>query len=73
MEVTQVKKEHNMETRNKSLKADFSNLLVSGVILLTISQALEGISSPTIDFLRGVCVGLSLVASLTGLYLYARK
>jgi hypothetical protein len=73
MGVTQAKKEHKMETKNKSLKADFSTLLISGVILLTVSQALEGTPSPTIDFLRGVCVGLSLVASLTGLYLYARK
>jgi len=62
-----------METKNKSLKADFSNLLISGVILLTVSQALEGTSSPTIDFLRGVCIGLSMVASTAGLYLYARK
>jgi hypothetical protein len=73
MGVTQAKKEHKMETKNKSLEADFSTLLTSGVILLIVSQALEGTSSPTIDFLRGVCVGLSMVASLTGLYLYTRK
>ena len=62
-----------METKNKPLKADFSTLLISGVILLTISQALEGTSSPIIDFLRGACVGLSLVASSAGLYLYTRR
>jgi len=62
-----------METRNKSLKADFSTLLVSGVILLIVSQALEGNPSDIAQFVRGVCIGLSMVACILGLYLYAKK
>lgn len=56
----------------KTTNVDYGTPLISGVILLAISQSLEGSTEPLIQFARGVCVGLSIVASLIGLYLYGR-
>lgn len=57
----------------KTSKTDVGALLISGVILVAISQSLEGSTEPLMQFARGVCIGLSIVASLIGLYLYGRQ
>jgi hypothetical protein len=58
---------------NGNRKNGYSSLLISGVILLAISQALESIPGGAVGFVRGVLIGLSIVCCLAGLYLYARR
>ena len=54
------------------MKDNYSALLIAGVILMGVSQAIEGMTSPVALFLNGVLIGLSLVCSVVGLILYAR-
>jgi uncharacterized membrane protein SirB2 len=63
--------EINMKTRNNP-SLDNTSLLVAGVALLAISQVLEGTSNTLMEFVRGVLIGLSIVSSFIGLYLYGR-
>ena len=58
------------------MKDNYSALLIAGVMLVAISQAIEGMISPLAVFLHGVMIGLSIVCSVLGLVLYvgsARK
>lgn len=54
-------------------KNDYVALLLSGVLLLAVSQGLEGIDGSTAAFFRGLLVGLSIVCSVIGLLLYGRQ
>ena len=54
-------------------KYDYGSLLVAALILLTISQGIEGIQTPIGNFIRGVAIGLSIVCSLIGLVLYMQS
>jgi hypothetical protein len=54
------------------MKDNYSALLIAGVMLVAVSQAIEGMTSPTAVFLHGVLIGLSIVCSALGLFLYAR-
>jgi hypothetical protein len=60
-----------MQTHN-NLPGDYSSLLFIGVILVAISQGIEGMTSPFAQFSRGFLIGLSIVCSLVGLYLYEK-
>lgn len=60
-----------MKTQNDH-PIDYSSLLFIGVILVAISQGLEGMTSPFALFSRGLLIGLSIVCSLVGLYLYGK-
>lgn len=51
---------------------DFGSLLAIGVMLLAVSQGLEGMASPFAQFTRGVLIGLSIVCNLIGLVLYGK-
>lgn len=58
------------------MKDNYSALLIAGVLLVAVSQALESLSTPLANFLHGVLIGLSIVCSTVGLVLYvpsARK
>lgn len=59
-----------MDTNAKA-RPDYGPLLIAGVVMLTVSQALDGATDPAISFIRGMLIGLSLVSNLVGLYLYS--
>jgi hypothetical protein len=55
------------------MKDNYTALLIAGVMLVAVSQALEGMATPLAQFLHGVLIGLSIVCSAIGLVLYARS
>lgn len=55
------------------MKDNYSALLIAGVLLLAVSQALESLTGPLANFVHGVLIGLSIVCSVIGLVLYARS
>lgn len=58
---------------NGNARSFYGWALILGVVLLAISQGLEGLQGDVAAFARGVLIGLSIVSSLVGLYLYARR
>jgi hypothetical protein len=54
------------------MKDNYTSLLIAGVMLVAVSQTLEGIASPAARFGHGVLIGLSIVCSVLGLILYVR-
>ena len=58
---------------NGNRRSDYSTLLLFGVLLLAVSQALEGSTNGVAGFARGAAIGLSIACNLIGLALYARK
>jgi hypothetical protein len=59
--------------RNIKMKDNYSALLIAAVMLLGVSQALDGMVTPIARFLNGVLIGLSIVCSVIGLVLYVRS
>jgi hypothetical protein len=55
------------------MKDNYTALLIAGLTLVAVSQALEGLTTPVARFLHGLLVGLSIVCSVIGLTLYARS
>ena len=55
------------------MKDNYSALLIAGVMLVAVSQAVEEMTPPVAVFLHGVLVGLSIVCSVLGLVLCARS
>jgi hypothetical protein len=54
-------------------RGDYTALLLCGIVLLAISQGLESMEGATTAFFRGLMIGLSIVCSAIGLWLYARQ
>jgi hypothetical protein len=54
------------------MKYDFNALLIAAVLMLAVSQTLDGMTTPLARFLHGLLIGLSIVCSVTGLVLYTR-
>ena len=55
------------------MKNDYNALLIAAVLMLAVSQTLEGITTPLARFLHGFLIGLSIVCSISGLVLYSRS
>jgi hypothetical protein len=55
------------------MKDNYSGLLIASVLLVAISQALEGLNTPVASFLHGFLIGLSIVCSVVGLVAYSRS
>jgi multisubunit Na+/H+ antiporter MnhB subunit len=54
----------------KEIKYDYGTILLMAVLLLGVSQSIEGIQTPTGSFIRGVVIGMSIACSVIGLIFY---
>lgn len=54
------------------MEDNFSVLLIAFVLLVGVSQALVGLSTPVARFIHGALIGMSIVCSVLGLVLYVR-
>lgn len=52
---------------------DYVAFLLFGVLLVAFSQGLESVGGSAAAFFRGALIGLSIVCSLFGLFLYGRQ
>jgi uncharacterized membrane protein YccC len=55
------------------MKYDYTSLLIAAVMMLAVSQTLDGMTTPIARFLNGVLIGMSIACSVLGLALYARS
>jgi uncharacterized membrane protein YccC len=55
------------------MKDNYSALLIAAVMLLGVSQALDGMVTPLARFLHGVLIGMSIACSVIGLVLYVQS
>ncbi len=55
------------------MRIEYGPVLIVAVFLVALRQALDGVQTPAIAFVRGVVVGLSIVCSVLGLVLYGRS
>jgi riboflavin transporter FmnP len=55
------------------MKLDYQTILVIAVLLVALSQVLDGVQSPLAPFLHGLLVGLSIACSIIGLLLHGRR
>ncbi len=55
------------------MRPDYGSVLIAAVLLVTLSQALDGTQTAVGLFARGVAIGLSIACSLIGLVLYGRS
>lgn len=55
------------------MKSDYNAFFIASLLMLGVSQTLEGLATPIGLFLHGFLVGLSIVCIVLGLILYARS
>ena len=55
------------------MKNDYNAFLIAAVLILAVSQVIDGMTTPFARFTHGILIGLSIVCSVTGLVLYSRS
>jgi uncharacterized membrane protein YphA (DoxX/SURF4 family) len=55
------------------MRVDYGSVLIAAVLLVAVSQTLDGVQTPIGLFFRGAAVGLAIVCSVVGLVLYGRS
>jgi hypothetical protein len=55
------------------MKYDYNSPLIAAILMLGVSQTLDGMATLIAQFFHGVLIGLSIVCSVIGLVLYTRS